>query len=111
MARGDITVTISANLADNGTVDHQPGSGVESRLMGSCGVEVWAGTLPNLTPDMNIYIIDGTNNLSLIRQGNAGAGALVWNRGKNLATNTNYFRFKNRVGASSDTSFAVIDIG
>ena len=111
MARGDITVTLSANLANDGTVDHQPGSGVEAMITGSVGEEGHEGTTPNVVPAVNILIIDGTNNLSIIDQGNAGNGAELWLRDKHLATNTNYFRFQNKQGSSGDLTFAVMDVG
>jgi hypothetical protein len=110
MAVDDITVVIETNVAAGGTFDRQPSGGVEEMLL-SVGAGEVAGTAPNKTLDLRINQVDGTNDESILLEGNDGEQALLWFRAKYLATNTNYFRFTNRGTAQRDMSFAVIAAG
>jgi len=111
MAVDDVTTVISANQSAGSTVTRQPSAGVEEMLLDAGAAEV-EGSLPNKTPRVTIKRIDGTNDDSVIMDGNAGNMATGWFRGqKVMSDNTNYLALLNPSGSAQDITFSVIQVG
>ena len=102
MAVDDVTIVLTANMAQNDTTDRQPGAGVEEMALDIADFDATGGLII-----VDIYMIDGTNNDTQVLQANAN----VWWKQKMIADNTNYFRFEKRHSTQSDYGFSVIQIG
>lgn len=111
MAVDDVTTILTINAATNNTTDRQPSSGTEEMFLASAATET-NGAVPDRSPDINLQLIDGTNNDAYYFQNEAtGGAARIMASGKFLADNTNYFRVTNKSGPTGDYGFAVIQVG
>ena len=91
MAVDDFTAIISANLADGGTFDRQPGAGVEEHYLMATAPNQ-DGTNPYAMPGITVHQIDGTNDESIIEDGNAANGGIISFNMKMNANNTKYIQ-------------------
>ena len=110
MAVDDFTAIISANLANGGTFDRQPGAGIEEHYLMATAPNQ-EGTNPYAMPAITVNQIDGTNDESIIEDGNAANGAIISFRMKMIASNTNYFQSTNNSGSQGDCGNAFVVIG
>ena len=107
MAVDDIVSVIVPNAAANANSDRQPGAGIEEFVL-SIGSLTQAGTPPDGIADINVYQIDGTNNDSILEQGDGGSMVTAWMTTKHVASNTNYLRFQNLGPDNSDFCYVLI---
>jgi hypothetical protein len=110
MAVDDFTAILSINLADGSSFNRQPGAGVEEMyLMATCNGQ--SGSSPYAMPAMTVHQIDGTNDQSIIEDGDGGNGCIITFRMKMIANNTNYFKSTNNSGGTGDCGNAFVVIG
>jgi len=111
MAVDDITTILAINMAQNDTTDRQPSAGTEELFLAS-GSRATGGSAPDLGPQIDLGLIDGTNNDAFYWENStSGYAVTVMLGAKCAADNTNYFRVTNKSSGNSDYGFAVIQVG
>ena len=105
MARGDVVNDIQ-DIATGASLTFQPGAGVEVMIT-EVGSEAVTGTGPDKTPDVTVYLYDGS--LSSIIRSSGGDGATLWgNPLKLFINNTNYLRIVNQDAGTKAISYSGI---
>ena len=105
MARGDVVSDIQ-DIATGANLDFQPSAGVEVMIT-DIGSEEWAGTTPDGTPFVDVFLIDGSLNLCKFLD-NAAAARRWVGSSKLFLNNTHYLRIKNSSGATRQLGYTGI---
>lgn len=109
MARGDVTVIMYADMAQDETNDRQPGSGVEEMII-HIAMQGERYATGYSQPALSVRQRDGTNNEAQVLPGNGGQCATVFFNFRMVASNTQYWEFTN-AGPVDDATVGIIVVG
>jgi hypothetical protein len=111
MAVDDFTTVISPNIAGGGTVDRQPGSGIEEQFLEADTLGQEGSAAPGYMDGTRGQQIDGTNNEAIMWDSDGGTNSVNFHRGKYIITNAIYIRLTNRGGGTSDLAHGMVVVG